>query len=501
MKSFGSYKKLIIAAVIVSGVVFCTGNAIAADQDLFDIYSLEIEGTIYGYVTGDFNGDKANDIALIYSTPTDPNTRYIGLYLQKRGGGFQVQSDHLKALPVGFYQINAADLDDNGMAEIILIDGNGVLSIDFSPAAGFGNPIRIIRNKTIFSLPMYYGVLTSSFIFEMNGEPGNELIIPSERGYLIYEKDDRGNYDILAQLNVPVFCNNSNKNLREFNKSQNFHININLPEIYVLDGNLDLRPDIYFLWNKKLSTFIQDSTGNFPQEPDVEFDFFPIAGENHFCQSRLFDFNGDKRPDLVATATSGGISNTETMVQCHISDNSGKIRAIPSRTITLSDSHCNLFVDDFNGDNIADLVLPAVELGTVATIQMLLMKSADLHLLIYPFEGGLPTEEPTKRAKYDFNFNFDESLPTSEIYMEWSGDYNGDNIPDLVYLDGTGKVLFYWGKKDNYLSNKFDIQISLDRVSEVYPARLSQNAFSDLIVMHNLSGNLDRITVLRNKNK
>ncbi len=85
--------------------------------------------------------------------------------------------------------------------------------------------------------------------------------------------------------------------------------------------------------------------------------------------------------------------------------------------------------------------------------------------------------------------------------MEWSGDYNGDNIPDLVYLDGTGKVQFYWGNKDNYLPKKFSLQVSLDRVSEVYPISLSLNAFSDLIVLHNLSGNRDRITVLKNKNQ
>ena len=495
------YIRLLSAIIIFIVALFGGKIVLAADQDQFDIYTLEIEGNIYGYLTGDFNDDKAKDVAIVYTTSTDRDTRYLGLYLQKRGGGYHTQSDYLKILPIGFYQINAADINDDGRDEIVLIDGNGVLAIEFDPANGFGDPSRIIRTKTIFAMPLYHGVLTGTFIYELNDESGYEIIVPSDRGYLVYEKDDRGNYDIWANLDVPVFCSNSNKELKEFNHSQNFHVNINLPGIYVADGNLDKKPDLYFLWNRKLASFLQDSTGNFPQKPDVDFYFSPIDEKNHFCQSRLIDVNGDNRPDLMATSTSGGISNTETKVQCYISDGAGKIKTRSSKTITLSDSHCNLFVDDYNGDNVVDLVLPAIELGTVSTIQMLLMKSADLHLLIYPFIGGLPSEEPIKRAKYDFSFNFDEAMPTTEVYMEWSGDYNGDGVPDLVYLDGTGKILFYWGKKDSYLSNKFDVQISLDRISEVHPVNLNQNAFSDLIVTHSLSGNRDRITVLKNKNK
>ncbi|HDL03938.1 MAG TPA: hypothetical protein ENH25_07380, partial [candidate division Zixibacteria bacterium] len=77
---------MVISAWLIAG---------AADQDLFDIYTLEVEGDIYDYVTADFDGDRYTDIIVIYSPIDDFETRYIGLYLQKGSSGFRTIADYL----------------------------------------------------------------------------------------------------------------------------------------------------------------------------------------------------------------------------------------------------------------------------------------------------------------------------------------------------------------------------------------------------------------------
>jgi hypothetical protein len=272
-----------------------------------------------------------------------------------------------------------------------------------------------------------------------------------------------------------------------------------MAEISVADGNLDGRNDLYFLWDRKLCCFFQDADGSFTSSPDIEIDFYPFNAQG-FCQSRLTDFNGDDRPDVIVSYTYGGIANTETRVNCYLADTNGQINPQPHKTITLSDSHCNMLIGDFNGNGNKDIALPTLELGSLAAIQMLLMKKTNLHMLIYPITDGSPADEPYRRVKYPFYFDFNNPQPTSGIAVEWSADFNGDRLVDMAFSDGNNRVKLFFGESDDYLPDKSDLEISLDRVSTLFPIHLNNGGMSDLIVDHNLSGSYDRITVLKNKN-
>ncbi len=494
-----SLKNVLISVFSVVFVGLTSGPLRAADQDFFDVYDLEIEGEIYGYLSGEFNGDDLTDIVVIYSPADDPNTRYIALYIQKTRSGFNRRADYLTELPQTTAQVNAVDISDDGRAEILIIDSDGVRYFSFTQNAGFSGPTRLIRQKTVFAFPLFYGIITDPFVFEINGSRGWEIIIPGPRGYVIFEKGEDGSYQILNQLSVSVTCHNPKKNMRDFSARKTTDMTISFASIYVLDGNLDGRDDVYFLWERKLCCFFQDSTGNFSQAPDISLTFFP-ANSNCYFHSQLIDYNNDQKPDIAVSCTSGGISNSETKIRFHVADANGRISSAYSKEISLSDSHCNLMINDYNGDNIPELVIPAIELGSMAATKILLMKKADLNILIYPFKSGMPVKEPDKRRNYEFRLNLDDAQPTGEVSVDWSADYNGDRYKDLVFSSGKGELKFYWGKDKDYLSKKADLEISLDHPSEIYPIHLNHGEFFDIIVKHNLSGRLDRLTVLKNKN-
>ena len=124
----------------------------------------------------------------------------------------------------------------------------------------------------------------------------------------------------------------------------------------------------------------------------MNVDFYPV---NHrgYLESVLADCNRDGKLDVIVSNTAGGITNTETNIKISLADPNGGISSIPTREITLSDSHCNLMIGDFNMDGRHDMAVPAVELGALAATKMFLMKKADLHLLIYPLVNGLPDDE------------------------------------------------------------------------------------------------------------
>ncbi|SYZ74825.1 exported hypothetical protein [Candidatus Zixiibacteriota bacterium] len=479
--------------VIISKVVH------SADQDFFSIYNLEVEGTIYDYVSGDFNGDGWTDIAMIYSPYNDPNSRYIGLHLQKGPAGFSGKADYLVSLPPTVTQIDVADIDGDGQAEILAIDGDGVLSLKYAAASGFAAPNRIVRQNTIYAVPMFQGIIAQPFAFELADSPGPELAVPTARGLALFEKGSDGRYQILNQLNVSFACRNMVREIDDFSGRNESGFRLSLPKIVVADGNLDGRKDLYMLWDRRLCYFFQDSSGNFAQTPDDEISFQPAVADG-YLQSRLADLNGDGRPDAVVSYTSGGITKTETKLRFYYADGSGRINAVPRKEISLSDSHCNLIIGDLTQNRRQEVVVPAVELGAIAATKMLLMKKTSLHLLIYTLRDGVPDDEPVQRTGLEFRINFDEPVPTREVMVDWSADFNGDGPLDLVFSDGSGRLQFYWGRSDSYLSRKPDLEVPLEHPSEIHPVHLNKGKFSDLIVEHNLSGRIDRLTVLKNKN-
>jgi len=484
---------LLIATLILAG------SAGAADQDFFDIYTLEVEGEIYGHLNGEFDGDGLTDIIIIYSPLNESFTRYAGLYLQKEAAGFRPRADYLIPLPSSAVQVDVGDVDRDGLDELLIIDGEGVLTVEYTREGGLTQPRRIIKRTTVYAIPAFYGIITAPFYFDIFQDGIAEIIIPVPRGYMIYERGDDGRHQVLNQLSVPIYSRHQRRGLQDFSGRNIARLMIALPTIEVIDGNGDNRLDLYFLWDHKICSYFQDETGNFAQDPEVEVLFAP-GYPSGYMQSRLADCNGDHLPDAVVTFTTGGITNTETKLRFYISDNSGRIGHRPVSEISLSDSYCNLMVNDYDRDGRPEVIIPAVEMGAIAASKMFLLKKADLHLLVYNMGSGLPGNEPEERIKLGFRFDFDHHNPTGEVTIDWSDNYNADPMLDAVFSDGEDRLLFYWGKQGDYLSSKPDLEVTLEHPACLHPVHLNSGNLSDLIVEHNLTGRYDRLTVLKNRN-
>jgi hypothetical protein len=471
----------------------------AADQDMFDVFDLEVEGKIFDFVTGDFDADQLVDIAIIYTPLNDPNARYIGLYLQKSALGFRPRADYLVPLPASVVQIDAGNIDSDPAEEILLIDGEGVLLMQYDRNTGLSSPTRYIRQETIYSIPFFHGIIVAPFAFDIVGDEVPELFIPGADGFYLYEQGDDQSYELMNRIKTSLNSYRGNRGMKNLSGRRSMKYTLELPRIEIIDGNADDRSDIYFLWDHKVDVFFQDNTGNFSQVADSQTDLFPVTKDG-YMQSRLADCNGDGRPDVVASCTTGGITNTETRLRFYFADGEGRLSNTFSSEINLSDSHCNLVLCDYNQDGRPEIVLPSIEMGAIAASKMFLLKKADLHLLVYAVENGVPTSEPIERMKYQFRIDFECPNPTSEIKINWSVNYNSDNLLDAVFSDGNGRLLFFWGHETDYLSGKPDLELTLDHPSTVYPIHLNKGFFSDLIVEHNMTGRYDRLTVLKNRN-
>jgi hypothetical protein len=495
------FRKLIRVLIILSAAFIFLPTTIthAADQDMFDVYNLEVEGYILGFITGEFNNDGLTDLVIIYSPHNDQYIRHLGLYLQKSPGNFRPRSDYLITLANSSVQIDAGDIDNDNMDEILVIDNNGVNAIDYSEASGLSQPIRLIETRTVYTTPYMRGIITEPFIYNITDRPGNELLVPALDGFAIYEFDGNGSPTLLKSLAAPLACHFPREEINPFTADESREIHLILPKLHIADGNLDGRSDIYFLWENRVCCFFQDNNGSFAATPSFTQQS-AIDYQTGFIQSRLTDINGDRHPDLLVLSTSGGLTGTETRLRSYLSNNQGLINSEYTDEISLSDSYSNLIINDFNADNNSEIIIPSIEMGAFAATKMLLTKKSDMHLLIYSIDEGHLRNVPKKRIKYEFKFNFADLNPAEEVSIDWMGNYNSDALLDAVFCDGNGQIQFFWGHGTEYLSKTADLEILMDHPSDVHPIHLNRGRNSDLIVEHNLSGRYDRISVLINKN-
>ncbi len=489
---------MIRSSIVVLILAFIAVAAGAVDQDMFEVFPLEVEGEILNHLAGDFNGDKLTDILIIYLSGGNNASRFAGLFLQKAGAGFRSRADFLTPLPADINQVDAADIDGDGLTELLLLHPNGVNFMKFTAAGGLGAPVNLIQEKSAFAAMQFHGIMAGPLQFEIMSAPGPELLIPTDSGFSLYAKDGDGRYSKTTNLKTHVFCKNVSRTTRDLAQGRPSGITLEPPRIYMLDGNTDGLADIYFLWDHKVAAFFQEARNGFSENPAMEISFSNDPDDG-YRQSRLCDYNGDRKIDAVVSHTSGGFTNAETTLRFYAADASGKISAVSSGEIRLSDSHCNLMVDDFDGDNRPEFAMTAVEMGAIAASKMFLLKKTDLNLLIYPAGAGIPRPEPQKRTSFEIRFDFEAANPTEGIHLDWSADFNADKLHDAVLCDGNGRILFYWGARNEYLSRRPDLEVTLDHPACVRPIHLNSGGLADLLVEHNLTGRLDHLTILKNK--
>ncbi|MFQ5607041.1 MAG: FG-GAP repeat domain-containing protein [Candidatus Zixiibacteriota bacterium] len=470
----------------------------AADQDHFRVQELSIDGWMLGALVGDFNGDNLGDLALIYLPAAgDDMRRFIGLFSHDRTTGFGSRPTHITPLPTTASQFQVVDVQGDGADEIVFVDDRGVQSLSWSGTEGFSPSVRVARRQSVYQAGVFRGALMSDFALEINGLPGPEFVIPTAAGVAIYEAGENGVYELLNEIALKSV--GTHADVRQlFRRAPSRSYVIEPPEVKALDANLDGRLDLYFLWSDHLYVFLQDETGNFPRTADQEITLSsPALRES--CYPLLVDCNGDGRPDLVALRLQGGISAAECKVDFYHSDQTGRLASVPNKSLSLSQARTSMILTDIDGDGLPELALPAVELGAVSTIKMMMQKRGGLYLLIYDLQNGLPNDEATVRKKFSFALDFETEAPDEEVIFDWSADYNNDGLMDLVFSTGDGNLEIYYGAGRGFIEADPSIETPLVNAGGITPYELNRDGRSDLVVERVNSGRVNGVWALLSK--
>lgn len=478
---------------IILILVLLQATTWAADDDFFYRQKIDIAGRIVRCLTGDISGDGLIDIILIASQ--ENGEKKLHAYIQRQSGRFPPTPTAVVTLDNSVNMVQLYDLNGDAHLDVLLLDKGGLSRITFD-GEKLSSPKKLADLSTVFAGSFGGDLLSLDFIRNIGGRP--IAFIPTSEGFYLWEyAADR--FRELGIIKFSYFNGNDQRPVKLFvggGRSQQATYSLIFPEIVISDSNRDGLEDIYLRWSSRVSIFLQGAQGKFVSQATHDFNFQKITSGD-LCQSALVDFDRDGKLDIVCSRSEGGISESQTIIRFFDAARIETGNRSESHLVSLTDACGNLLIGNFDNKAGLELVVPAIELGIMSTVKKMVSKKADFHILIYPIDNlGRPAREPQMRKKITCYLDFGQSDPTADIRINWSGDYDGDGILDLMLANGNGELVFYRGSAEEYLESKADLVLDMPNPGEIQPAQLNNDGRSDVIVIHAPQGGRSQLTLL-----
>ncbi len=236
---------------------------------------------VYSLAVGDLNGDGRNDIVVMAEQATTPGG--LSFFFQTSGGtlGPEVVYDKVNVMAG---EIHIADMDSNGLNDVVVQSGQNELSVIRQLAAGVTSTV-----PEQYSVQTSYSSGFSAFALgDLNGDGRADMVAvePGNNGYInIFLQNAQG------LLDSPVL---------------------------VRIADLPFGVEVADITGDGLNDIVMDVSGGiivFPQQPDHTFGprrYYPYSasssGGSSFHQAlSVGDVNGDGLPDAVVTWANSGL--------------------------------------------------------------------------------------------------------------------------------------------------------------------------------------------------
>jgi hypothetical protein len=406
----------------------------------------------------------------------DGGSRRLQLHRQRPDGSFASEADWTLAVPPEVVACALLDVRDGKELELLLLIPDGVLSLSFDKQGLAGNARVELRTPVFPELADPDRLWIWPWVLDIDLDGSEELLLPTEAGLVVYGRaagedpsvapslvreqlvpalfapeeqadvprliGNRGDEDLkidrraltlfpFAPSSLPppgrviVLLRDSSPPL--LSRTRNW----TLPHLGF--WNADERPDAVLVADERLFVRLQRDDGSFADAIELEQ---PERGDDEERDYRLIDFDGDGRSELVRiTHDARGIEKEFEVVVLAIGDDSRPIEEAKA-ALRFKASDAEFSFRDVDRDSYVDLVVRSAILPT--GISALAAVKLDVVLEVYRGgPGGALSRRPDARFVRTYTPDKLARLGEVEIF-HISGDYDGDGLEDLLYLDPEG---------------------------------------------------------------
>lgn len=403
-------------------------------------FELKLPGRVASAIPADVNGDGLTDILVFWRQGFPPRTvKRVSLYLAKPGG-LSTRPAQVLALPRQTAAFDVGDVDLDGLADVILLSGDGIWALRGSRQGKLAaSPQRVIKAMTLAAIPPQDRLPRMSLLVEL-GRGRHGLIVPSVPigPQALYVQQKRGGWSLLGMLRVP-YREELYTAADDFRSARDYGalFQIIIPRWQAIDQNADGLPDLMFFSLNRLAVFRQRSDGTYPAGPDLQRSFNMLKREERTKRAtqvriQAGDLNGDGRADLVIDKTVGGISNMRSELRVYLADVTNNYPARPSFRNQRRGWGSSVSLCDVNGDGNLDLVRPHVEMGLSSLIGMMLAGKLNVDFEVNFSHSGAFDDRPDFTISSKLRIDFASNQELTGPYPNFRSDFNGDGLRDLL---------------------------------------------------------------------
>lgn len=441
---------LLIAWLSLSGILRASSDF----SNIFNKFEMKFDDLLEDIFFEDLNNDQLKDILIL--TKGENNEKKLHLFFQNRNGFNSVPSQILD------FDGNAVVFDIGNVTnrypgkEIVYLTPADLKYYHFEGAFYHSEPAQLTDVSSIFQSPSVESPVRSKFIWDLNGEGLDDLLVPVPEYLLLLSSDQDGKYKISQKIHLgPIFVTQSRlRASADIKLFENFSqkLTIYVPLITIEDFNGDQRKDILSLFREQLKVFFQNERKEFSEEPDFAIDLGILTEEEKQNPSPPFykvfatDVDSDGLIDILVFKSQIKTTASLSKIYSYL-NKKGKIDSAPDQVWLNENSFGTPEILDVDGDQHKDLVMPEMEMGIFPIFKMLLTKKLTYEDAIYLGQKGPYPTVPAARVKSNVIVDFNNLgiKPEGDIAY-FSGDFNRDGIKDILRrVDEKNELVIYLG--------------------------------------------------------
>lgn len=458
------------------------------------VEEIALPGAFADCLMADFDGDSTYEIlALTVSEPAagdtaEPLGNRKGAIISRIGGAYRSDRATLFDLPPDAIVFDTGDIDGDKRPEILYLAHDGLYAMEY--ASGLvSEPRRVISHPTLFILPTA-GSVSYWDIYRPSRAAGKAyVVIPCHAGLAVYGMSGTGAVDSLGILRMRHQARALVSPVTEMREMNPLNYVCSLPTVQIADCGGDGIEDIFVMSDNKVIVFQGDLDGRFDSEASLTFAVNHAADTggadaNSDIQFQVSDLNADNRADIVASKTSGGVMRFESEIDIYLCRARGGYDDKPSFSRKVRKSAGTAYLNDFNGDGRTDLVIPALELGIMPMLKMLILNRLDLNIDIYLQESGRFPDEPSLRKPISASIDLNTGNISYGNNMAFGGDFNGDRLSDFLLDTGKGELRIFYGASGLVLGQNYGWSLELPNPASVYTQDLNGDGRSEILAFY-----------------
>jgi len=474
----------------------------SAETDFFQRHELYIDGPIEDILIGDADGDGLEDIFVFYRLPIDDGNHYrVAFFHQDRRNHFQNTLKQSWGLPEhgGFFDL--ADVAGDSLKELVAI---GSSSAYYYPlhSTSYDPVIEHLFSLEVAPHIPFGTVRAWDFCWPLIMGRGEVVALPRSDHLELWTPDSQGVYVPADSLwcrtivSLPVS--------RQF-RAENQAAGVS-GMVYCLPSPAPpvspASTEIFLTSTAGVKGFRRDDLSklDFSEGAQVlcENSTAPFFSRGPFGSGVwVDDINGDGSSDLIHWQAQGGITQARMEVNIHYGPITEKRQLTPHQHLTVDNIAAYPQLADLDNDGRKEIILCAVELGTITSAKMIVVKNVNVYLLAYRQRPDNSFgKDPDARLKISCRLDTESPDILSRVPVRFADDLNADGLGDFIACPGGDELEVYLGQEGRLLPKDASLTIDCDSPAAVYPIDLNHDRKTDLVVLHRTkSSYMHKVTV------